>query len=94
MGKFLRISYEVVIKAHLIKIQQNQTLYYGDLPQDDSIMHRRISLVPTMADRIVINMTKSSPTVLLKLDLVGLSNKKAYQANPVLEPKEFLECMF
>ena len=61
------------------KLFQNQTLYYGDVPQDSSLLKRRISLVPTMADRILINMTSSSPTVLLKLDLVGMRNEKAYK---------------
>ena len=74
------------------KLFQNQTLYYGDVPQDSSLLKRRISLVPTMADRILINMTSSSPTVLLKLDLVGMTNEKAYKANPVLDPKEYLDC--
>lgn len=71
---------------------QNQTLFYGDVPQDSSLLRRRISVVPTMADRILINMTSSSPTVLLKMDLFGMSNEKAYTANPILDPKEYLDC--
>ena len=76
----------------MTKLFQNQTLFYGNVPQDSSLLRRRISVVPTMADKILINMTRSSPSVLLKLDLYGMSNEKAYSANPILDPKEYLDC--
>ena len=84
--------FSLKVNTLMTKLFQNQTLFYGNVPQDSSLLRRRISVVPTMADRILINMTRSSPSVLLKLDLYGMSNEKAYSANPILDPKEYLDC--
>ena len=46
------------------------------------------------AIRITFNNTGAAKNPLVKLDLIGISNKKAYKANPVLDQKEYLECKY
>ena len=73
---------------------QEFTLWYGDAPDVPDVIKRTLSLMPSMADRLILNITDSKPTVLFKFDLYGLSTKKAYKANPILDAKEYLECKF
>jgi hypothetical protein len=67
-------------------------LYYGDLPDDETVIKRKVILEPFTVDRIKIILLESKPDTLIKFDLLGLSTKKAYKANPVLDEKEYLDC--
>ena len=68
-------------------------MYYGDLPDDETIIKRKVILgEPFTVDRIKIELVESQPNTLVKFDLLGLPTKKAYEANPVLDEKEYLDC--
>ena len=68
-------------------------MYYGDLPDDETIIKRKVILgEPFTVDRIKIKLLESKPDTLVKFDLIGLPTKKAYKANPVLDEKEYLDC--
>ena len=68
-------------------------MYYGDLPDDETVIKRKVILgEPFTVDRIKIELLESKPNTLVKFDLLGLPNKKAYEANPVLDEKEYLDC--
>ena len=67
-------------------------MYYGDLPDDETVIKRKIILEPFTVDRIKIELLESKPDTLVKFDLIGLPTEKAYKANPVLDEKEYLDC--
>ena len=71
---------------------QDIHLYYGDLPDDPTVIKRRVILQPLTVDRIQIDLLDGKPDILMKFDLIGLATKKAYKANPILDEKEYLEC--
>ena len=63
-----------------------------DLPNDETVIKRKVILEPFTVDRIKIVLLESKPDTLVKFDLLGLPTKKAYKANPVLDEKEYLDC--
>ena len=65
-------------------------LYYGDLPDSDDVITRKISIPPFIVDGIKLVLF-GKPDPLFKIDLLGLPTDKAYQANPVLDTKEYLQ---
>ena len=67
-------------------------MYYGDLPDDETVIKRKVILEPFTVDRLKIELLESKPDTLVKFDLLGLPTKKAYKANPVLDEKEYLDC--
>ena len=70
-------------------------LYYGDFPNEDTVIKRKVILTnPWTADGIRFDLIDDKPNVLLKFDLIGLSNDKAYKANPILDEKEYLDCKY
>ena len=62
------------------------------MPDDPTVVKRRVILQPLTVDRIQIELLEGKPDILMKFDLIGLETKKAYKANPVLDEKEYLEC--
>lgn len=65
-------------------------LYYGALPDDDSVIERTLTFRPMMGNKVKIVIVEGKPNPLFKMDLIGLPTEETYASNPVLDPIEYI----
>ena len=66
-------------------------MFYGNASEQmgDRISRDIMFPQPVVTDNFQLIVKKAAPSVLMKIDLIGMPPGKKYEADPVLEPKPY-----